>query len=142
MILSTVTSDAVGLSGDGSSDPQEVFCEMRDGTFPSSFQPLDRRTAIRFPIAQDVRYKLFRGRTVQSGVGKSVNMSSSGILFQGGPIEVRKKIEVSVNWPMQLGGACRLKLVAQGRVVRCENGYVAVAIDRYEFRTQGSRSQM
>ena len=142
MILSTVTSDAVGLGGDGSSDPQEVYCEMRDGSFPSASGPLDRRAAIRFPIAQDVRYKLFRGRTVQAGAGKSINMSSSGILFDGGPVEVCRKIEVSVNWPMQLGGACRLKLVAQGRVVRCEDGRVAVAIERYEFRTQGSRSRL
>ena len=79
---------------------------------------------------------------METGTGKSINMSSSGILFQGGAVEAGKKIEVSVNWPMQLSSSCRLKLVAEGRVVRSGDGRVAIAIDRYEFRTQGSRSQL
>src|SRR5271157_5591151 len=41
----------------------------------------DRRGAVRFPIGQDVRYKVLTRNTVEVGFGKTVNMSSRGVLF-------------------------------------------------------------
>jgi len=49
-----------------------------------------------------------------------------------------KRLEVAVNWPARLDGTCRLKLVAMGRVVRTEQDRAAIAIEHYEFRTQGA----
>jgi hypothetical protein len=49
-------------------------------------------------------------------------------------------VELSVNWPARLDGTCPLKFVATGRIVRSENDRAAVQIDRYEFRTRGTRA--
>jgi hypothetical protein len=75
-----------------------------------------------------------------AGKGKTINMSSSGILFSSpGPLKVGTKLELSINWPVALNSTCPLKLVTQGRVARAATDAVAVQIDRYEFRTRGSR---
>jgi len=98
----------------------------------------DRRSAVRFPIEQDVRYKVFTRNTIEVGLGKTVNMSSNGVLFTTErQLALGERLEVAVNWPAQLDHKCPLKLVTTGRVVRSENGVAAIAIERYEFRTQG-----
>jgi hypothetical protein len=98
----------------------------------------DRRAAVRFPIEQDVRYKIFKGRTMQVGYGKTINVSSNGILFTTErPLAFDERVEVAVNWPAFLNNKCPLKLVTRGRIVRSEDGRAAVAIEHYEFRTQG-----
>jgi hypothetical protein len=49
-------------------------------------------------------------------------------------------VEVAVNWPVRLGGACRLQFVAVGKVVRSEAGRAAVQIERYQFKTRGANA--
>ncbi len=102
-------------------------------------EPAERRNALRFPIEQDVRYKIFNRNTIEVGSGRTVNMSSNGVLFTTermlGPGE---RVELSVNWPAQLDNRCALKLVTMGRVVRTNGNVAAIAIERYEFRTQGA----
>jgi hypothetical protein len=44
-----------------------------------------------------------------------------------------------VSWPVLLNQSCPLKLVASGRVVRSDQNCTAIRMDRYEFRTQGTR---
>jgi len=102
----------------------------------------DRRSSDRFPIEREVRYKMLDGKTVlQSGAGKTVDMSSSGVLFTTDqPLAAGNRLELSVNWPAQLDNTCPLKLVALGRVVRTDSGKAAIAIEKYEFRTQGSKT--
>jgi hypothetical protein len=98
----------------------------------------DRRTAVRFPIEQDVRYKVFTRNTIEVGLGRTINMSSNGVLFTTErPLAVGERVEVAVNWPAQLDNKCPLKLVTTGRIVRGGTGQAAIAIERYEFRTQG-----
>jgi len=98
---------------------------------------LERRAAVRFPIAQEVCYKLFNREV--TGAGKSVNISSCGLLFTTDQeLASGESVEVSVNWPAQLDNRCALKLVTTGRVVRSQSGLVAISIERYEFRTQGA----
>jgi hypothetical protein len=100
----------------------------------------DRRTAVRFPIEEDVRYKVFNRNTIEVGLGKTLNMSSNGILFTTERTLVPgERLEVAVNWPAQLDHKCALKLVTTGRVVRSDTNVAAIAIERYEFRTQGIR---
>ena len=114
---------------------------MTDNNGHNSPRRVERRTADRFPIEREVRYKQMEGRSVTStGAGKTVDMSSCGILFtMDVPVHVGKRVEISVNWPAQLNNSCPIKLVALGRVVRCEGGKAALVIERYEFRTQGTR---
>ncbi|HEY1204213.1 MAG: PilZ domain-containing protein [Bryobacteraceae bacterium] len=101
----------------------------------------DQRCAVRFPIEQDVRYKVFTRNTVEVGFGKTVNMSSNGVLFTTErPLALGARLEVALNWPALLDHKCALKVVTTGRVVRSESGLAAIAIERYEFRTQGIHS--
>lgn len=100
----------------------------------------DRRTADRFPIEREVRYKVLSKRSnEEAGLGKTINMSSSGVLFTSEHFLLPgKRVEVAISWPAQLNNKTALKLVARGRVVRCDNGKAALEIQQYEFRTQGS----
>ncbi len=102
----------------------------------------DRRASDRFPIEREVRYKVLSKRSAdEAGSGKTVNMSSSGVLFTAQHFLIPgKRVEVSISWPAQLNNTTNLKLVARGRVVRCEDGQAALEIQQYEFRTQGSTS--
>jgi hypothetical protein len=100
---------------------------------------VERRGAVRFPIDQEVRYKVYNGKTVETGGGRTLNLSSSGVLFTTGRcLAPGDRVEVSVNWPAQLDYKHPLKLVAGGRVVRVTAEAAAIIIDRYEFRTQGA----
>jgi hypothetical protein len=74
-----------------------------------------------------------------SGSGRTLDMSSSGILFSTEHrLHLGRLVEVAVNWPARLGGTCPLKFVAVGRVVRSEPHRAALKIERYEFRTRAS----
>ena len=55
------------------------------------------------------------------------------------PLAAGKRLELSISWPAQLDGKCGLNLVARGRIVRSEGSQVAIAIEKYEFRTKGSK---
>lgn len=100
---------------------------------------LERRAAKRFPLEQEVRFKLFNRGGLDIGLGKTVNMSSRGLLIRTDhPLAPGDRLEVSVSWPVRLNNECPLKLVATGRVVRTQPGQAAILIERYEFRTQGS----
>jgi len=100
----------------------------------------ERRSSGRFPICQEVVYTLLDGKArSERCAGKIVDMSSGGILFTTAEkLHPGKRLEVAVNWPARLDGTCRLKLVAMGRVVRSEPDRAAIAIEHYEFRTQGA----
>jgi hypothetical protein len=96
-------------------------------------------TADRFPIEREIRYRILGKRgNPDEGIGKTINISSNGVLFTTDKILIPgKRIEVSISWPAQLDNRCQLKLVAKGRVARLEQGRAAVEIQQYEFRTAG-----
>jgi len=102
---------------------------------------IERRAADRFPIEREVRYRILNKRgSCEEGTGKTVNISSNGVLFTTDQILVPgKRLELSISWPAQLDNKCQLKLVARGRVARLEQGKAAIEIQQYEFRTQGSK---
>jgi len=79
----------------------------------------DRRGNNRFPVREDVRYRILRPKAHSlEGCGRTIDMSSGGILFTTeGELPHGRLIELSVNWPARLGGVCPLKFVAVGRVV-------------------------
>ena len=101
----------------------------------------DRRSSNRLPIERDVRYKLLGGKksVKQMGLGKTVNMSSGGVLFTTEtPLPEGERMELAVSWPAQLNQTLPLKLVAMGRLVRVDDKHAAISIERYEFKTRGS----
>jgi hypothetical protein len=107
---------------------------------PRSDKQDERRIADRFPIEREIRYKILsRKDGEESGQGKTINMSSNGVLFSADRFVVPgKRVEVAISWPAQLNSKVALKLVARGRVVRCDSGKVAIEIQQHEFRTQSS----
>jgi PilZ domain-containing protein len=97
----------------------------------------ERRHSDRFPIEREVRYQIINKRgSEEVGEGKTINMSSAGVLFTSQQLLVPgRRVELSISWPAQLNDKCALKLVARGRVVRFEEGRTAIEIQQYEFRT-------
>lgn len=99
----------------------------------------ERRTKRRFQIEQEVRYKMLYGqRIAETGVGRTANISSGGVWFTTeSMLTTGMPVELSMNWPVLLNDSCPMKLMIYGCVVRSNERGAAVAIERYEFRTQG-----
>ena len=98
----------------------------------------DRRRTIRFPVNEEVKYRVIHKTSGITGSGKTLNMASGGLLFTTEErLPLGRAIEVAVNWPARLNGVCPLKFVATGRVVRSDDHSAAIRIERYEFRTRG-----
>ena len=98
----------------------------------------DRRGSDRFSIERELRYKVLNKKNgEETGTGKTINMSSTGVLFTAEHMLLPgRRIEVSISWPAQLNSKCALRLVARGRVVRFDDGKAAMEIQQYEFKTQ------
>src|SRR5438045_6416917 len=97
----------------------------------------ERRHHKRLPIEREVRYKVLG--TERTGRGKTIDMRSAGVLFTtaSGLME-GDKIELVIDWPVQLEGRLRLKMVMFGRVVRAEEKQAAITISRYSLRTRAA----
>ena len=100
----------------------------------------DRRHSDRFTIEREVRFRVLNKRGAEeAGEGKTINISSSGVLFTTAQMLLPgRRLELSISWPAQLNNKCALKLVARGRVIRFEEGRAAIEIQQYEFRTQSA----
>jgi hypothetical protein len=97
----------------------------------------DRRSHRRYPIVLEVEYKVLeRHQVVEIGSGFTLNISSSGVLFEvNETLRSISAIELTLHWPFLLDGVCPLKLVIQGHVVRnySHGKRTAVSINHYEF---------
>ena len=111
---------------------------------PAETHAGDQRLNGRYPITLELQYKLLnKGRVEHLGVGRTLNISSGGVLFQAdGILPPTGPIELALTWPFLLEGICNLKLVMRGRVVRCDAGSRAIAVkaEYHEFHTAGVRS--
>jgi hypothetical protein len=104
----------------------------RRSTSPGSGDRRDRR---RFPIVAELRYRQLRVGG-QAGAGKTINISSSGLLFAGDHrCEAGQRLEISISWPVKLNNNCGLRLVSRAKVLRSDANGMAVIFDRHEFRT-------
>jgi hypothetical protein len=111
---------------------------------PQSFRDaprVERRTAKRYPLDLDLTYSvLFRGKSVDSGSGRTVDWSSAGLRFIGErPIGLGRKLELAVRWPLTIDDGAPIKVVISGKTVRTKERVTVVRIDGYEFR--GGRSE-
>ena len=115
---------------------------MKEDKLPGLNGDHERRSKKRFRIEQEVRYKMLYGqRIAETGVGKTMNISSGGVWFTTeAMLTSGMPIELSMNWPVLLNDSCPMKLMIYGCVIRSSEKGAAVAIERYEFRTQGSRA--
>jgi hypothetical protein len=118
-----------------------VIESYEDRTF-SGEADRERRIKRRFQIDQEVKYKMLYGqRIAETGVGRTTNVSSGGVWFSTeNMLTSGMPVELSMTWPVLLNESCPMKLMIYGCVVRSNERGAAVAIERYEFRTQGSRN--
>jgi len=101
----------------------------------------DQRLNRRYPLALEIEYKLLRkGRVERLGLGRTLNVSSGGVLFEAKEaLPAGSSVELLMHWPFLLEGVCPLKLVIHGSVVRSDGKGVAVQSKHHEFRTAGVR---
>jgi hypothetical protein len=71
----------------------------------------ERRGTGRFPVREDIRYRVVQSRTTKvSGCGTTLNIGSGGILFTTeDKLPLGRMVELSVNWPAKLDGVCPLQ---------------------------------
>jgi len=110
------------------------------GTHSEDLSSTDRRATDRFPLENDVRYKLLEAKRIpQTGHGRTQNISSGGVLFTTeARLPLGQRIELAVDWPAQLNEHCGLKLVAIGKIVRSSSDAAAINIEKYDFRTRAT----
>jgi hypothetical protein len=102
----------------------------------------EKRIKRRFPINQEVNYKMLYGqRIAETGTGRTMNLSSGGVWFSTeNMLTCGMPVELSLSWPVLLNDSCPMKLMVYGCVVRSNERGAAVAIERYEFRTARARA--
>jgi PilZ domain len=100
----------------------------------------ERRADRRYPILLDLRWKLIhRKRVLDTGEGRTLDLSSRGIRFESGrTLPEGFDVELSIFWPVLLHNVAPMQLVVNGRIVRSENGQIAIRMVQHEFRTVGT----
>ena len=99
------------------------------------------RSKRRFPLTLNLKFNVTLNHKKMTGLGRTVNVSSAGILFWTQErINVGKPIQLSVAWPLDLDGKIGLRLWVSGKVVRTEGNFVGVTFWRHEFRTTSTQS--
>jgi PilZ domain len=103
----------------------------------------ERRVSTRFPLTLEVRYAVLgHGGPAETGTGRTIDLSSSGLSFTAErPLETGQRIDVSIDWPVLLGGGVQLQLIMSGQVVRSNGSATALQIERHEFRTRRGRQK-
>ena len=105
---------------------------------PESDGALERRSKARFPLRLSVRYRTLSGGPALVGIGRTVNMSSCGLLIASDHAKVRPgaRLQLTVDWPFLLHGITPLQLQVSGHVIRSRPEEFAVELDHYQFRTR------
>jgi|HubBroStandDraft_5_1064220.scaffolds.fasta_scaffold90389_1 hypothetical protein len=107
----------------------------------------ERRSKVRYPLELLVRFRSFPKGSLLFGVGRTVDVSSSGVLVVSQHVVSHEDIgmgaliEMSMEWPPLLDGRIAMQLFAIGRVVRRRPFAFAASFERYQFRTVKSSSQ-
>jgi hypothetical protein len=93
----------------------------------------ERRSGIRIPIECPGRYEM-KSRPRQSGVGRTIDMSSSGVSFTTeSPLPVDRKITLHITWPARLENDRIIELRAIGTVTRAEGRKAALKFETMDF---------
>jgi len=104
----------------------------------STNSALERRSKARFPLTLTVKYRTVSGGPSQIGAGRTVNVSSCGLLIASGEAMVHagSRLQLTVEWPFLLHGITPLQLIVSCRVTRCLGEEFAVKLDQYQFKTR------
>ena len=102
--------------------------------------PEEHRLHRRYPLRLKVHYKLLhQGMVTQTGSGRTVNISTHGVLFEADPpLPERGEIVLEMAWPVLLDGVRRLKFVVHGRIVRNDGKTTAVRVASFDFHIKRS----
>ena len=101
----------------------------------------ERRSRRRYPLQLNLRYKSISSRIGISGTGRTLNVSSGGLLIAAShDLMEGVRLNVTVEWPWLLDQSTPLQLVAESRVVRTGDSQFAVELVRYQFRTSKRQS--
>jgi hypothetical protein len=100
----------------------------------------ERRDNRRYGLILDLKWRLVRRRKVlETGSGRTLDLSSGGILFEAGrQLPLGLQVEMSIAWPALLHDIAPMQLVVAGRIIRSEGVRVAIQMTQHEFRTTGS----
>jgi len=103
-------------------------------------KPEEQRRGARYSLELPLRYiGLYRRKSLVSGTGCTVDMSSNGLLFTTDQyLEAGLDVELWIDWPARLHDETALQLVVSGRVVRVAGPEAAIRMKRCEFHTRGS----
>src|SRR5260370_31650866 len=106
----------------------------------AGLQPKEKRRGARYPLELTLRFRcLYRRKDVASGTGRTVDMSSNGLLFATDQyLEPGLDVELAIHWPAQRHDQSTVQLVVLGRVVRMGDSVAAIRTIKFEFRTQGA----
>jgi hypothetical protein len=124
-----------------------ILGEPDGATSSNPFVPAERRSKCRYPLDLGVRFRPCFEKAPFSSSGRTINLSSGGILVASQhlvsqcEISVGTRIEMSIEWPVLLDGRIPLQFVAVGRVVRRGPFVFAVAFERHQFRTVKTATQ-
>jgi hypothetical protein len=119
--------------------------DRRDALDPHPPILPERRSNSRYPLDLSIRFRLISRTSLLSGAGRTVNLSTGGLLVatQGAAscdeISAGGRLEISIAWPVLLDGRIPLQLFAVGRVVRRAETNFAVTFQHRQFRTMGKR---
>jgi hypothetical protein len=100
-----------------------------------------RRSHRRYPVDLGISCRALSRHTERVGsrvvLGRIREISSGGVRFTSSEILVPgTTVELSIDWPLLLDGACRLRLKGWGRVLRSDEHGIAIEIERHEFCTR------
>jgi len=111
----------------------------RDRVSSAVFGVANRRVTSRFLDAQEIRYRLVESPAGKGSVGKTLDISSGGVLFTTTKrLPHGHRVEMAIHWPARLARNCAVQFVATSRVIRSETKHAAVHIERYEFRMRAT----
>lgn len=99
------------------------------------------RAKIRYPVQMNLRYSLFRRkRVLKTGRGTTINMSSSGILFEAEEsLPPGYTVHLAIRWPGAISDGVGLFLRIVARTIRCQGNSTAAVIVHHEFHVRSLR---
>jgi hypothetical protein len=101
----------------------------------------ERRSKYRYPLDLSIRFRSVSGLCAISGEGRTLNLSSGGVLVLAQHVALHEisegaRVELSIEWPSLLNGKIPLQLLAHGRILRLGVSVFAATFERHQFRTR------
>ena len=97
----------------------------------------ERRGSLRFGLELEIRYVVLGANPPESAIGKTIDISSSGIRFVARrPLSPGAVLDIALDWPAALHGTVPLQLAGTAMVVRTSDCETAVRLLHHQFKTR------